>query len=61
MIDGAVAVDFLNEGLVFRADQYPVDGLGKEANPVATEVDVGLLSGEEEKACLLYTSPSPRD
>src|SRR5690606_19579250 len=48
VIDGAVALRLLAEGLSLLATQRPVDRPREEADPVPTQVDIGLLAGQEE-------------
>ena len=49
MVDAAKAVYLLFERLVIIAVQHPVDGLGKHAEPVTAEMNVGFLAGNQQK------------
>src|SRR4051794_32000011 len=51
-IDGAVRRAGLAEGLVGTTVHVPVDGLGKYQAPVASENDVGLFGGDEQKVAI---------
>src|SRR4051794_20102750 len=49
MIDFAVTFEFVLKRLARSPVQDPIDGFGEEADPVATEVHVGFLAGQQEE------------
>src|SRR3546814_1326707 len=49
MIDLAELRVVLDEGLPLLAVERPIDRLGEKADPVAAEMDVGLLAREQQQ------------
>ena len=53
--------NFIGKNDKLAADKAAVDSMRNELNKIDMNGEIVIGEGELDKACLLYTSPSPRD